>query len=184
MEFVISSYATIAIIMFIIGTLSIIYYSWWLSIKDRRYHGITRFFAFESLLLMILLNIRFWFHDPFCLRQLFSWLLLIASLFPAVQGYYLLRTAGRPEGTFENTSNLVKAGLYKYIRHPLYCSLMLLGFGAFLKNPTSTTAILVAVNTVALIGTAKIEEQEMLRKFGNEYAAYMKETKMFLPFLL
>ena len=41
---------------------------------------------------------------------------------------------------------------------------------------------LAMVNLLALYITAKVEEGEMIRKFGEAYNAYMKETKMFLPF--
>jgi protein-S-isoprenylcysteine O-methyltransferase Ste14 len=41
-----------------------------------------------------------------------------------------------------------------------------------------------AINIVALVITAKIEEKEMIARFGDQYAEYMKETTMFIPFLL
>ncbi|MDQ7826121.1 MAG: isoprenylcysteine carboxylmethyltransferase family protein [Candidatus Eremiobacteraeota bacterium] len=171
------------LVVFALGTAAICYYSWWLSLRARRYHGIPRFVAFESLLLMVLLNAGSWFKDPFCLRQIVSWIVLFASLYPSMAGYLLLRGAGRAEGTFENTSVLVKSGVYKYIRHPLYTSLLLLGVGVFLKDVTILTTILMLVSTAALFATALMEEREMVRKFGGEYEAYMKETKRFIPFL-
>jgi hypothetical protein len=51
-------------IILIGGTVLIILFSWFLSIKYERYHGIARFFAFESVFLLALLNIRIWFVDP------------------------------------------------------------------------------------------------------------------------
>jgi protein-S-isoprenylcysteine O-methyltransferase Ste14 len=39
------------------------------------------------------------------------------------------------------------------------------------------------LRTAFLIATAKVEEVENLSKFGADYAAYMKTTKMFIPFL-
>ena len=36
----------------------------------------------------------------------------------------------------------------------------------------------------AAFATARAEEREMLEKFGAEYAAYMKKTRMFVPFLV
>ena len=60
---------------------------------------------------------------------------------------------------------------------------MFLGFGAFLKHPGWLGAILVIVATFFLILTAKVEELENLSKFGVEYAAYMKKTKMFVHFM-
>ena len=32
--------------------------------------------------------------------------------------------------------------------------------------------------------TAKVEEEDNIKRFGDEYLAYMKTTKMFLPFLI
>ena len=37
---------------------------------------------------------------------------------------------------------------------------------------------------LALFVTARLEEGEMLVKFGAEYAAYRKRSKMFIPFVL
>jgi protein-S-isoprenylcysteine O-methyltransferase Ste14 len=37
--------------------------------------------------------------------------------------------------------------------------------------------------TVFLIATAKADEAECIRFFGAEYQAYMKRTKMFVPFV-
>jgi protein-S-isoprenylcysteine O-methyltransferase Ste14 len=170
--------------VFLAGTVVIIYYSWWLSIKDRRYHGIWRFFAFECILALIALNMPYWFSSLFSPLQLCSWALLILSLFPAVQGYYLLRARGMPQGKFENTRSLVCEGIYRYIRHPLYCSLALVGWGVFFKNITYATLLLAIANTSALVLTAKVEEREMIARFGEEYATYMKKTKMFIPYLL
>jgi protein-S-isoprenylcysteine O-methyltransferase Ste14 len=37
--------------------------------------------------------------------------------------------------------------------------------------------------TGALYLTARVEERENLRNFGEEYAVYMRETHMFIPFV-
>jgi protein-S-isoprenylcysteine O-methyltransferase Ste14 len=34
-----------------------------------------------------------------------------------------------------------------------------------------------------ITAAAKVEERENLRKFGADYAEYMKSTKMFIPFV-
>jgi protein-S-isoprenylcysteine O-methyltransferase Ste14 len=139
------------------GTVILVFISWFLSIKDKRYHGIARFFSFESILILFLLNWRLWFRNPFAWNQIIAWILLFSSIYPVVAGYLLLKRKGKSEKSLENTTILIKSGIYRYIRHPLYCSLLLL---------------------------AKIEEKEMLVKFGNQYSDYMKETKMFIPFIV
>jgi len=172
------------IIVIICGTILIMLFSWFLSIKYKRYHGIVRFFAFESVFILVLLNAKVWFNYPFSPNQLISWVLLFLSIYVVVTGYLLLKRMGKPDNNFENTSRLVKSGIYRYIRHPLYLSIFLLGTGIMLKDPGKLQLILAAVNLVAVYFTARIEEGEMIAKFGEEYRTYMTESKMFIPFIL
>jgi protein-S-isoprenylcysteine O-methyltransferase Ste14 len=53
-----------------------------------------------------------------------------------------------------------------------------------LKYPAPLQIALGMVNIIALYFTAKIEEKELIEKFGDEYSEYMKETKMFIPFVI
>ena len=168
----------------IAGTIIIVLFSWFLSIKHKRYHGIARFFSFESIFILVLLNHNVWFKNPFSLLQVVSWLLLLLSLYFAIAGYLLLKKIGKPDANFENTSVLVKESLYKYIRHPLYLSLFLLGTGIAMKDPGPAQLVPGFVNLFAVYITAKIEEKEMIARFGLEYQEYMKETKMFIPYII
>jgi protein-S-isoprenylcysteine O-methyltransferase Ste14 len=170
-------------IIFAVLSIPIVLYSW-PSLRDRRTHGFYRFFAFECILGLIVLNAPAWFAEPFVPRQIVSWLLLLASLGLVIHGFCLLRQIGRPQGSFENTTTLVETGAYRYIRHPLYSSLLGLAWGAFLKWPSLFGVALVLAATAALIATAKVEEGENLVKFGPAYHDYMQRTKMFVPFLL
>ena len=174
---------TALVLIFIVGTIFLIWFSWWASLKDKRFHGIYRFFSFDSILALVLINARFWFVDPFGPLQIISWICLAASIPPGIQGFYLLKKFGRSKGKFEDTTNLVAQGAYRYIRHPMYASLILLGLGALLKNISLGTILLASVNIFALYLTAKADEKEMLNRFGGEYAGYMKKTRMFIPFI-
>ncbi len=169
-------------IIFAIMSAGIVFLSW-KRLRKPRSHGFFRFFAFESILALILLNAKHWFREPFSALQVISWLLLLSSLAMAVHGFYLLHVSGKPAAGIENTTVLVKWGAYRYIRHPLYSSLLLFGWGVFLKDPSLYSAITVLVACALLIATARVEEAENLQKFGAEYADYMKTTKMFIPFL-
>jgi protein-S-isoprenylcysteine O-methyltransferase Ste14 len=53
-----------------------------------------------------------------------------------------------------------------------------------LKNPEKVQLFLGIVNLIAVYITARIEENEMIAKFGDQYRIYMKETKMFIPFIV
>jgi protein-S-isoprenylcysteine O-methyltransferase Ste14 len=161
------------------------------SLKVPGSHGFYRFFAWEAMLALTLLNIGVWFSDPLSLRQLISWFFLSVSAVIAVPGFFQLMRHGRPNSLredptlmgFEKTSELVTSGIYSSIRHPLYGSLLFLAWGAFLKDITWVSAGLVVGSTVFLVATAKADEVECVRHFGEPYRDYMKRTKMFVPFL-
>lgn len=172
----------VRLIVFVILSLGIVRFSW-PSLRDPRSHGFFRFFAFEFLLGLILLNLGHWFRHPFSPLQILSWILLTSSALLAAHGFCLLRRVGRPSGSFEDTTVLVTQGAYRYIRHPLYASLLFLGWGAFCKDPSLLSSTVVLVASAFLFATARAEEAENLSRFGPGYADYMKTTRMFIPFL-
>jgi protein-S-isoprenylcysteine O-methyltransferase Ste14 len=172
----------IQLVVFAVGSAGIILLSRD-SLRDPGAHGFYRFFAFETILALFVLNVEHWFQEPFSAFQIISWLLLLASLFLVVHGFYLLSVVGRPRDKIENTTTLVQVGAYKYIRHPLYASLLLLGWGIFFKNPSWLGGALVVAASLSLWATARVEETENLVRFGASYAAYIKTTKRFIPFL-
>jgi protein-S-isoprenylcysteine O-methyltransferase Ste14 len=161
------------------------------SLRDFRSHGFYRFFAWESILALVLLNLDYWFYEPFSIRQIASWLLLIVSVFVVIHGFLLLRMAGKPDSKrndpsligVEKTTELVTAGAYRYIRHPIYSSVVYGAWGVFLKRPSWIGACLAVITIFFVTVTAKIEEAENISFFGPAYQSYMKQTKMFIPFL-
>jgi len=181
----------IKLVVFVVTSMVIVFISW-RSLPKPRSHGFYRFFAFELLLILILINIDYWLEDPLSIHQLISWFLLFVSLILAIHGFYLLWVMGKPKGgeeetsnlAFENTTQLVTIGAYKYIRHPLYASLLLLGWGIFFKYPTLLGGVLALVISVFLTATAKAEENENIIRFGDDYLHYRETTRMFIPWLI
>ena len=168
-------------ILFFAGSVFII----WISIPSLRHpesHGFFRCFAWEIILGMLLINVRGWFFHPFAWFQIISWILLFASLVPLIAGVTLLRHAGKPTDALEATTQLVSTGIYRFIRHPLYASLLLLAWGIFFKSPALLDGCLCAVATTFLYATARADEDECMVKFGVLYSDYMKKTRMFIPF--
>jgi protein-S-isoprenylcysteine O-methyltransferase Ste14 len=119
-------------------------------------------------------------------------LLLFTSLFLVLPGVRLLRQKGKanqqqrsePLLAFEKTTVLVTDGVYHFIRHPLYSSLLFLNWGIFFKDSSVWGVILAVAATVFLILTARAEEKEDIRYFGEAYREYMARTKMFVPYVL
>ena len=178
-------------IVFIIVSLIIIAVSW-KSLREPRSHGFYRFFAWETILALFVINMNFWFYQPFVWNQIISWLLLVICFVPLFFGVQSLRRRGKPAEqresepsllAFEKTTELVTSGIYHYIRHPLYSSLFLLAWGIFFKSPSSIGIVLAVAATLFLIATAKADETECTRFFGPQYQEYMKTTSMFVPYI-
>jgi protein-S-isoprenylcysteine O-methyltransferase Ste14 len=177
-------------LIFLLGSIALVWFSRQ-PLRHPRSHGFYRFFAWEILLILFVVNMTDWFTDPLAWYQLISWVLLILSIVLVVLGMKLLRDIGRQNAGrsdpallgLEKTAKLVTIGLYRYIRHPLYSSLLFLGWGMFFKSPSWPDAGLALLCTLFLFATARVEEQENIDYFGEEYAAYMRRSKMFVPFI-
>lgn len=141
---------------------------------------------------MFVLNVNYWILDPFGLKQIISWLLLIISLVLIYQGVQSFRRKGRIDRErddptlvgIEKTTEIVTTGVYKYIRHPFYSSLLFLAWGIAFKRITWVELVLAIITSILLTITAKKEEKENIEYFGEQYEEYMKQTKLFVPYLI
>ena len=79
---------------------------------------------------------------------------------------------------------MVMEGAHRCIRHPLYSSLLFLSWGVFLKDPAVVAGTLAVGASVLLYATARDEDRDNVRKFGPEYAAYIRTSWMFIPYVL
>jgi len=163
----------------------------WRALFNVRSHGFYRFFSWECILWLFASDYNIWFDNFFSMKQIFSWILLLFSIYPFMAGVLLIKKQGksqkdRDEKTlynFEKTTELIDTGIYKYIRHPLYCSLLILTWGIFLKNTTYLLLFVSLLSTIFLYLTALFDEKECTRFFGDKYKEYMKRSKKFVPFI-
>lgn len=76
--------------------------------------------------------------------------------------------------------DIIRSGLYKYVRHPIYTANLLLLTGVFL----ATGSLWIGVNLVVLafyyVTSAYREEKELVKEFPA-YQEYRRHTNMFLP---
>ena len=180
----------VSVIIFVVGTAFFAWVSRHALMKPLS-HGFYRFFAWECILALVLVNFPVWEVNPFAPHQIASWTLLLISPILAIHALQLLRRLGRPSVqrseaellSFERTSLLVTTGAYRYIRHPMYAALLFLAWGAFLKDTSVASVALVAGASAMLVLTALRDEAECSKHFGAAYADYMKTSKRFVPFL-
>jgi len=179
------------LLQFLFLSIPIIYFSLHVLFKPRS-HGFYRFFGWEGMAWLFTNNYRHWFDDPFSVGQIISWIFLLYASYLAVFGVILIKVKGKAANSrkddslfsFEKTTVLITTGIYRYIRHPLYGSLLFLAWGICLKNITLSLLIVCIASSIFLFITMLIEQQENIRYFGDEYKNYMKRSKMIIPFLL
>ena len=84
----------------------------------------------------------------------------------------------------QNNHELIKAGPYRYIRHPSYLGILIisLGLGIALANWISLL-ICIALPIIGVMQRIKVEEKELERHFGQQYQDYRKETWRIIPYL-
>jgi protein-S-isoprenylcysteine O-methyltransferase Ste14 len=153
----------------------------WRTLKTPSPRGVLRFLAFEASLGLTVLAARTWFLDALSWRQIASWVLLAASLALAVQAIVLLHRFGAPQDGIEGTQQLVERGVYRWIRHPLYFSLVVFGLGAWLKRPEVWGGLILLTLAALVAALARVEEEENLQRFGDAYRAYLGRTWRFIP---
>jgi protein-S-isoprenylcysteine O-methyltransferase Ste14 len=79
---------------------------------------------------------------------------------------------------------LVKTGIYRLIRHPMYSSFFLLGLAQLLLVPNWFAGLAGVVGAGVLFAfRVRREEQMMLESFGGEYRSYMSQTKRVVPWV-
>lgn len=179
------------IILFIALSLPLIFISRQ-GLFDLMSRGFSRFFSWECMIALLVINYEKWFVNPFSGTQIVSWLLLIISLYLAYAGASLLIKARKPGVVrvdeklyrFEKTTELVTTGIFRYIRHPLYSSLLFLTWGIWFKQPMLITSPIAVMSSVLLLITAVRDERECLVYFGEKYREYMNGTKRLIPFVL
>lgn len=179
------------IIIFVLLSVPIIAVSW-RTLFHTRSHGFYRFFAWEGILWLAVNNYRYWFSDPLSFNQIIAWILLILAAYLVITGIMRFARDGRIDRSrnaetlfgFEKTTQLIDTGIYKYIRHPLYASLIFLAWGIFFKHPATGLLLVTIVSTFLLYLTSRYDEKECIAYFGNSYLLYMKRTRMFIPYIL
>lgn len=77
---------------------------------------------------------------------------------------------------------LVTSGPYRWVRHPFYtaCALGLVGSTLVMAN-WFIALVGGVVWFVFLVPRTKIEEKNLIARFGDDYRAYMRQTGRFLP---
>jgi protein-S-isoprenylcysteine O-methyltransferase Ste14 len=79
---------------------------------------------------------------------------------------------------------LVSSGLYRFIRHPMYSSFLLIGLAQAFLLPNWVAGLSGLVGfAVLFFMRVDVEERMMLDAFGEEYRIYSGKTKRIIPYI-
>ena len=166
----------------------------WLSRRPLRHpgsHGFYRYFVWQGILILFIFHHPLWPSSALETPKYLSSILMPVSLFLVLAGWFELNRKGcaspnrKDEALFkfEKTTALVSSGIFRYIRHPMYTSLLLLAWGAFCQKPTVPGIVVVVLTTLFLFLTARADERECQMYFGETYQSYKQKTWAFVPFV-
>ncbi len=98
--------------------------------------------------------------------------------------YWLFSTIGNnisPTHLTRDDHRLITDGPYRLIRHPLYMVGFAFYFGVGLMANMWWLLVGLTVLMLVLHRRTAIEEENLMRKFGAEYRAYVERTGRYLP---
>lgn len=109
--------------------------------------------------------------------------LIAASVFvTAWSAFQFLKVKGTPV-PFNPPPKVVKTGPYRFVRNPMLTGVFLLMFGiGFAVNSVSLVFFFSPLYVLLNVWELKnIEEPELVKRLGDEYIQYRKQTPMFIP---
>lgn len=81
----------------------------------------------------------------------------------------------------ENDQQLVTAGPFRFVRHPIYAISVLLIICTVIALPTIPMAVVALLHITLLNIKARGEERHLLEKYGEQYRSYMQTAGRFVP---
>jgi protein-S-isoprenylcysteine O-methyltransferase Ste14 len=76
---------------------------------------------------------------------------------------------------------LVRTGLYRRLRHPIYLGMQLVTWGAGLATGQVIALCVAAAATIGVNIQARLEEAFLLSRYGDEYERYLRQSGRFWP---
>lgn len=117
-------------------------------------------------------------------QAIWVWPILIMAILLGLFAIWTMRQSRlRIQPEVAPKSILVQNGLYKWIRHPMYLSVILLGVGLLLTNLVWWRVLLFIILVDDLRMKMKYEETLLAKHFGPAFETYKSKTKKLIPFL-
>jgi protein-S-isoprenylcysteine O-methyltransferase Ste14 len=113
--------------------------------------------------------------------QVLAVVLMVHSVMMTGAGRFLGLAQAIDPDQAEKPLPLVKRGMYRLVRHPIYtCTFLLIWLMPLMS--WNILALNIGVTAYMLIG-ARIEEQKLLLEFGDAYDQFRKDTAFIIPWI-
>lgn len=115
------------------------------------------------------------------LRKIGLFIAITASVLTLL-AFLAINTNLSPFPTPISSGKLVRSGIYKYVRHPIYSGILWASLGFALYSENTFRFIVFLCLLVLFILKARYEES-LLQKRYPDYTEYQKSSGMFLPWI-
>jgi protein-S-isoprenylcysteine O-methyltransferase Ste14 len=88
------------------------------------------------------------------------------------------------EVTFKQGHQLVRAGPYRFVRHPIYTAILLMCLGTAIAGGNVRQWLGLVMVCIGFCIKLRQEEALMLRHFPEEYPAYRGRVRALVPFII
>lgn len=106
-------------------------------------------------------------------------IVMVISNVLLILGFWIIASAW--DQVYRAKGTMVTDGVYAHIRHPQYTGIFIITLAFMIQWPTLPTLILWPFVIIMYVRLARQEERDVLRRYPQEYAEYMKRTPMFFP---
>ncbi len=86
--------------------------------------------------------------------------------------------------TLKQDHELIRAGVYRFVRHPIYTGILTMCLGSAIEDGQLRGALAFVVMLAAFLIKSRREELLLTQHFPDDYPAYKRETKALIPFVL
>jgi protein-S-isoprenylcysteine O-methyltransferase Ste14 len=152
-------------------------------IRKRIAHEIFAAFGVGGFFTLLILSLSgIWATWDISALRIIGFILNAVGLSFVIFAFLHLRYHGKPTDAWEQTTVVIRKGVYGIVRHPLYFGTAVCTLGVIFAHLSIASGILGAVCIVCLFLASKMEDSYNIEKFGDEYRQYMKDVPLFHPF--
>ena len=136
------------------------------------------------LTILVMAALHYWFPLYQLLHPPFSYsgtLLVLAGFIIVLWSAFLFNRAGTPIRPFEESTQLVSAGMYRFTRNPMYLGMVLILMGIAILLGSLSPFILIPFFIYLIQSVFIVHEESMLEeRFGDEYRAFKRKVRRWL----